>query len=174
MRVHVDCPLLLPRYLLDFRTTTLSAADQAWIKDGVPIARAATQNRTMLSVTAGVRAPLDAGPYGATAELRLHQHQSSYQRSPVRTMYETQQWLGSNLTQHTARDYEIFQEQLDDGMSDYVCIPVELTNGIALHYGSVVHGKLGSGERLAFTVIGTDVNWARRSPINARISTIRC
>jgi hypothetical protein len=45
----------LPRYLLDFRTTTLSAADQAWIKDGVPIVRAATQNRTMLSVTAGVQ-----------------------------------------------------------------------------------------------------------------------
>jgi hypothetical protein len=44
-------------------------------------------------------------------------------------MYETQQWLGSNLTQHTARDYEIFQEWRDDGMSDYVCIPVELTNG---------------------------------------------
>ena len=57
----------------------------------------------------GRAAPLDAGPYGATSELRLHQQQNSYQRSPVRSMYETQQWLGSDLT-HTVRDYEIFQE----------------------------------------------------------------
>jgi hypothetical protein len=58
----------------------------------------------------GRAAPLDAGLYCAKVELRLHQHQSCYQRSPVHTMYETQQWLGSNLTQHTARDYGIFQE----------------------------------------------------------------
>ena len=58
-------------------------------------------------------------------------------------------------------------------MSDYVCIPVELTNGIALHYCSVVHGKLCFGQRPDFTVIGKDANWASRPPINARISTIR-
>ncbi len=34
--------------------------------------------------------------------------------------------------------------------------------GIALHYGSVAHGNVGSGERLDFTVIGRDVNLASR------------
>jgi adenylate cyclase len=34
--------------------------------------------------------------------------------------------------------------------------------GIALHYGSVAHGNVGSGERLDFTVISKDVNLASR------------
>ena len=38
-----------------------------------------------------------------------------------------------------------------------------MRDGIALHYGSVIHGKLSSGKRLGFTVIGKEVNLA--SPI---------
>jgi adenylate cyclase len=38
----------------------------------------------------------------------------------------------------------------------------ELHAGIALHYGEVGYGNIGSGERLDFTVIGPDVNLVSR------------
>jgi len=34
--------------------------------------------------------------------------------------------------------------------------------GIALHYGPVTHGNVGSGERLVFSVMGKDVNLGSR------------
>jgi adenylate cyclase len=39
---------------------------------------------------------------------------------------------------------------------------IELTVGIALHYGTVSYGNIGSGRRLDFTVIGPDVNLVSR------------
>jgi adenylate cyclase len=39
---------------------------------------------------------------------------------------------------------------------------VELRAGIALHFGEVSYGNMGSGERLDFTVIGRDVNLTSR------------
>ena len=40
--------------------------------------------------------------------------------------------------------------------------------GIALYYGSVAHGNVGSDERLNFTVIGKDVNLASRIATKCR------
>jgi adenylate cyclase len=37
-----------------------------------------------------------------------------------------------------------------------------LNAGIALHYGKVSYGNIGSGDRLDFTVIGPDVNMTAR------------
>jgi adenylate cyclase len=37
-----------------------------------------------------------------------------------------------------------------------------LSSGVALHYGTVSYGNIGSGERLDFTVIGPDVNLTSR------------
>lgn len=37
-----------------------------------------------------------------------------------------------------------------------------LHTGIALHYGEVGYGNIGSGQRLDFTVIGSDVNLVSR------------
>ncbi|MBV9551869.1 MAG: adenylate/guanylate cyclase domain-containing protein [Alphaproteobacteria bacterium] len=39
---------------------------------------------------------------------------------------------------------------------------VQLNAGVALHYGTVSYGNIGSGERLDFTVIGPDVNLTSR------------
>jgi adenylate cyclase len=39
---------------------------------------------------------------------------------------------------------------------------VEMNAGIALHYGSVSYGNIGSGRRLDFTLIGPDVNMVSR------------
>jgi adenylate cyclase len=41
-------------------------------------------------------------------------------------------------------------------------LPAPLICGIALHYGDAAYGNVGSGERLDFTVIGRDVNFANR------------
>ncbi len=38
----------------------------------------------------------------------------------------------------------------------------ELSTGVALHYGAVSYGNIGSGHRLDFTVIGRDVNLTSR------------
>jgi adenylate cyclase len=38
----------------------------------------------------------------------------------------------------------------------------ELRAGVALHYGAVSYGNIGSGHRLDFTVIGRDVNLTSR------------
>ena len=47
--------------------------------------------------------------------------------------------------------------------------PIEL--GIALHYGEVAYGNVGSGLRLDFTVIGRDVGLASRiGGLNARLA----
>src|ERR1700676_1807520 len=37
-----------------------------------------------------------------------------------------------------------------------------LQAGVALHYGTVSYGNIGSGDRLDFTVIGPDVNLTSR------------
>jgi adenylate cyclase len=39
---------------------------------------------------------------------------------------------------------------------------ISLSAGIALHYGTVSYGNIGSGDRLDFTVIGPDVNMTSR------------
>ena len=38
----------------------------------------------------------------------------------------------------------------------------QLQAGVALHYGTVSYGNIGSGDRLDFTVIGPDVNLTSR------------
>jgi adenylate cyclase len=95
----------------------------------VPIARAATQIRTMHAMTAGVQRLWTPGHMVRQRNWAYTNDQDSYQRSPVRTVHETKQWLRCKLTPATANDYEIFAELLDDGMTDYVCIPLEFTNG---------------------------------------------
>ena len=96
---------------------------------GVPLARAATQIRTMHFVTAGVQRLWTPGHMVRQRNWVYTNDQSSYLRSPVRTVHETKQWLRSRLNVKTAGEYEIFQELFDEGMTDYVCIPLEFTNG---------------------------------------------
>jgi adenylate cyclase len=170
--VLCDCPYTS----LISEPTTLSAADQAWVEElhawliedgvrtrstgaiwqrfcdrlfenGVPIARAATQIRTMHSVTAGVQRLWTPGHMVRQRNWVYSNDQSSYQRSPVRTVHETKQWLRSKLTPDTAREYEIFQELLDDGMTDCVCIPVEFTNGTLNIISFATKHKNGFGDR---------------------------
>ncbi|MDB5524710.1 MAG: adenylate/guanylate cyclase protein [Rhizobium sp.] len=49
---------------------------------------------------------------------------------------------------------------------------VEIAAGIALHYGSVSYGNIGSGKRLDFTLIGPDVNMVSR--IQGKCSDLSC
>lgn len=49
-----------------------------------------------------------------------------------------------------------------DGLSRFSAPDAELQTGIALHYGEVDYGNIGSGQRLDFTVIGPDVNLVSR------------
>jgi adenylate cyclase len=49
-----------------------------------------------------------------------------------------------------------------DGLSRFTAPDAELHTGIALHYGEVGYGNIGSGQRLDFTVIGPDVNLVSR------------
>jgi adenylate cyclase len=49
-----------------------------------------------------------------------------------------------------------------DGLGRFKPPDAELHAGIALHYGEVGYGNIGSGERLDFTVIGPDVNLVSR------------
>jgi adenylate cyclase len=138
--------------------TALSAADAAWVAKlrdwlidegarsrsvgaiwqrfcdtlfakGVPIARAATQIRAMHSITAGVQRLWTPGHMVRQRDWVYSNDQTAYLRSPVRTVHETKRWLRSRLTAETAAEYEILQELFDEGMTDYVCIPLEFTNG---------------------------------------------
>ena len=149
-----DCPYTS----LISAPTTLSAVDTQWVEElrawlidegvrtrstgaiwqrfcdrllekGVPIARATTQIRTMHSVTAGVQRLWTPGHMVRQRNWVYTNDQTAYQRSPVRTVHETKQWLRSKLTPKTAADYGLFEELLVDGMTDYVCIPLEFTNG---------------------------------------------
>ncbi|GLS32557.1 adenylate cyclase [Mesorhizobium albiziae] len=49
-----------------------------------------------------------------------------------------------------------------EGLGRYTAPDAELHAGIALHYGEVSYGNIGSGQRLDFTVIGPDVNLVSR------------
>ena len=49
-----------------------------------------------------------------------------------------------------------------DGLGRFSAPDAELNTGIALHYGEVGYGNIGSGQRLDFTVIGPDVNLVSR------------
>jgi adenylate cyclase len=49
-----------------------------------------------------------------------------------------------------------------DGLGRFTAPDAELHTGIALHYGEVGYGNIGSGRRLDFTVIGRDVNLVSR------------
>ncbi|MCB8840226.1 adenylate/guanylate cyclase domain-containing protein [Aurantimonas sp. VKM B-3413] len=49
-----------------------------------------------------------------------------------------------------------------EGVSDISVDGVTLRAGVALHYGKVGYGNIGSGRRLDFTVIGRDVNLVSR------------
>lgn len=49
-----------------------------------------------------------------------------------------------------------------DGLGRFTASDAELHAGIALHYGEVSYGNIGSGQRLDFTVIGPDVNLVSR------------
>ena len=49
-----------------------------------------------------------------------------------------------------------------EGLGRFTAPDAELHAGIALHYGEVSYGNIGSGQRLDFTVIGPDVNLVSR------------
>ncbi len=49
-----------------------------------------------------------------------------------------------------------------DGLARFKAPDAELLAGIALHYGEVGYGNIGSGQRLDFTFIGPDVNLVSR------------
>ncbi|MCZ4090665.1 adenylate/guanylate cyclase domain-containing protein [Sinorhizobium psoraleae] len=49
-----------------------------------------------------------------------------------------------------------------EGLGRFAAPDAELHAGIALHYGEVGYGNIGSGRRLDFTVIGPDVNLVSR------------
>jgi adenylate cyclase len=49
-----------------------------------------------------------------------------------------------------------------EGLGRFTAPDAELHAGIALHYGEVSYGNIGSGRRLDFTVIGPDVNLVSR------------
>lgn len=52
--------------------------------------------------------------------------------------------------------------QILDALSNTSLHGVDLNAGIALHYGEVSYGNVGSGRRLDFTLIGPDVNMLSR------------
>lgn len=49
-----------------------------------------------------------------------------------------------------------------DNLGRFAAPDAELHAGVALHYGEVSYGNIGSGQRLDFTVIGPDVNMVSR------------
>jgi adenylate cyclase len=49
-----------------------------------------------------------------------------------------------------------------DSLDRFTAPDAELRAGVALHYGEVSYGNIGSGQRLDFTVIGPDVNMVSR------------
>src|SRR4029077_17965959 len=49
-----------------------------------------------------------------------------------------------------------------DNLARFTAPDAELHVGIALHYGEVSYGNIGSGRRLDFTLIGPDVNLVSR------------
>ncbi len=49
-----------------------------------------------------------------------------------------------------------------DNLGHFAAPDAELHAGVALHYGEVSYGNIGSGQRLDFTVIGPDVNMVSR------------
>src|SRR5690349_10079118 len=49
-----------------------------------------------------------------------------------------------------------------DALGKFSAPDAELHAGIALHFGKVSYGNIGSGQRLDFTLIGPDVNLLSR------------
>ena len=49
-----------------------------------------------------------------------------------------------------------------DRLHRFTSADAELRAGVALHYGAVSYGNIGSGTRLDFTLIGPDVNLVSR------------
>ena len=109
----------------------IEALSERLVEAGLPLARSTSHVRVLHSERVGVTRiwrrgrPLEEVffPHGAQTE-------AVYQRSPLRVVYETHEWVELRTADETADRYGVTADLRAEGITHYVIAPAILSNGV--------------------------------------------